>query len=257
MSSRRLFISDLHIEQSRTDIISGLFQFLDRNKNKCEALYILGDLFEVWIGDDAIADTEIAVASKLHDFSQHGASVFIMHGNRDFLIGDEYANRCGATIIYDNHLVKIEDENLLLLHGDTLCTDDIEYLRFRELVRNNIWQQQFLGKPITERAAYASQVRERSKLEMSSKSEYIMDVNQNAVLELFENHKPSKVLHGHTHRPAIHDLNTKSKNSMLGKVQRIVLGDWNEKGWYAELQGKTLELHSFALPNELSATNIN
>ena len=170
MSSRRLFISDLHIDQSRTDIIYGLFQFLERNKNKCEALYILGDLFEVWIGDDAIADTEIAVASKLHDFSQHGASVFIMHGNRDFLIGDKYAKRCGATIIYDNHLVKIEDENLLLLHGDTLCTDDIEYLRFRELVRNNIWQQQFLGKPITERAAYARQVRDRSKLEMSSKS---------------------------------------------------------------------------------------
>ena len=111
MSSRRLFISDLHIDQSRTDIIYGLFQFLERNKNRCEALYILGDLFEVWIGDDAIADTEMAVASKLRDFSQHGASVFIMHGNRDFLIGNEYANQCGATIIYDNHLVKIEDEN--------------------------------------------------------------------------------------------------------------------------------------------------
>ena len=141
MSSRRLFISDLHIDQSRTDIIYGLFQFLERNKNKCEALYILGDLFEVWIGDDAIADTEMAVASKLRDYSQHGASVVIMHGNRDFLIGNEYANQCGATIIYDNHLVKIEDENLLLLHGDTLCTDDIEYLRFRELVRDNIWKQ--------------------------------------------------------------------------------------------------------------------
>ena len=257
MSSRRLFISDLHIDQSRTDIIYGLFQFLERNKNKCEALYILGDLFEVWIGDDAIADTEMAVASKLRDFSQHGASVFIMHGNRDFLIGNEYANQCGATIIYDNHLVKIEDENLLLLHGDTLCTDDIEYLRFRELVRDNIWQQEFLGKPITERAAYARQVRERSKLEMSSKSEYIMDVNQNAVLELFKSHKTSKVLHGHTHRPAIHNIGAQSKNCILEKAQRVVLGDWNEKGWYAELQANTLELHSFALPNELSTTNIN
>ena len=257
MSSRRLFISDLHIEQSRTDIISGLFQFLDRNKNKCEALYILGDLFEVWIGDDAIADTEIAVASKLLDFSQNGASVFIMHGNRDFLIGEEYANRCGATIIYDNHLIKIEDENLLLLHGDTLCTDDIEYQRFRELVRDNIWQQEFLSKPITERAAYAQQVRDRSKLEALSKSEYIMDVNQNAVLKFFKNHKASKVLHGHTHRPAIHTIGAQSKNCILEKAQRVVLGDWNEKGWYAELQANTLELHSFALPNELSTTNIN
>ena len=257
MSSRQLFISDLHIEKSRTDIISGLFQFLDRNKNKCDALYILGDLFEVWIGDDAIADTEIAVASRLLEFSESGASVFIMHGNRDFLIGDEYAKLCGATIIYDNYLVKVGDESLLLLHGDTLCTDDIEYLRFRELVRNNIWRQEFLNKPITERATYARQVRDRSKLEMLSKSDYIMDVNQDAVLELFKTHKTSKVLHGHTHRPAIHDLNAKSEDSILGKAQRIVLGDWNQKGWYAELQGKTLELHSFSLPNELSTTNIN
>ena len=237
MSSRRLFISDLHIEQSRTDIISGLFQFLDRNKNKCEALYILGDLFEVWIGDDAIADTEIAVASKLLDFSQNGASVFIMHGNRDFLIGDEYANRCGATIIYDNHLIKIEDENLLLLHGDTLCTDDIEYLRFRELVRDNIWQQEFLGKPITERAAYARQVRERSKLEMSSKSEYIMDVNPDAVQQIFSEYNfPPFLIHGHTHRLKNHEYIFDKH-----ECQRWVLGDWHGKGNYISFKDGQLQ----------------
>ena len=237
----------MHIDHSRTDITAGLFNFLDKNKNNCDALYILGDLFEVWIGDDAVTSSDLEVASKLQDFSDCGASIFIMHGNRDFLLGSEYAERCGATILYDNHLIDMGPEKLLILHGDTLCTDDVDYQRFRALVRTSSWQKDFLNKSIKERIKFAEQAREESRRETSSKSELIMDVSHEAVVELFQKHAVSKILHGHTHRPAIHDLKIES-HTELQDVQRIVLGDWNNKGWYAELNGNSVTLQSFPLP---------
>ena len=250
MFGRSLFISDLHIDHSRTDITAGFFSFLERNKHACDALYILGDLFEVWIGDDAITAPDVEVASKLREFSECGASLFIMHGNRDFLIGREYAERCGATIIYDHHLINIGQEKLLLLHGDTLCTDDVDYQKFRALVRTNSWQKDFLSKSIKERTEFAEQARRQSRQETSSKSELIMDVNNEAVLELFQKHTVSKVLHGHTHRPAIHDLEISTQEAPSKTAQRIVLGDWNTKGWWAELKENILTLKSFSLPRK-------
>ena len=247
MFDRSLFISDLHIDHSRTDITAGFFSFLDRNKHTCDALYILGDLFEVWIGDDAITAPDIEIASKLREFSECGASLFVMHGNRDFLLGSEYADLCGATIIHDHHLIKIGQEKLLLLHGDTLCTDDEDYQNFRTLVRNKSWQRDFLSKSIEERTEFAKQAREKSRQETSSKSELIMDVNNKAVLELFDKYAVSKILHGHTHRPAIHDLKLATHGTSPKAAQRIVLGDWNKKGWWAELRENSLTLQSFPL----------
>ena len=250
MFGRSLFISDLHIDHSRPDITAGFFSFLDRNKHNCDALYILGDLFEVWVGDDAITNSELEVASKLREFSECGASLFIMHGNRDFLIGSEYAERCGATIIYDHHLINIGQEKLLLLHGDTLCTDDEDYQKFRTLVRTSSWQKDFLNKSIKERTEFAEKARDQSRQDTSSKSELIMDVNHQAVVELFHKHAVSKILHGHTHRPAVHDLEVARQASTPQAAQRVVLGDWDKKGWFAELTGNNVELHSFKLSSK-------
>ena len=250
MTDRLLFISDLHIDISRPDILAGLFQFLNENKNKCDALYILGDLFEMWIGDDAVSDLKLEVSNKLSEFSKCGPSLYILHGNRDFLIGNDYAKRCGATILEDHHIVSTGDENLLLLHGDTLCTDDAEYQQFRALVRNRSWQEEFLGKTVEERRSFAQKARNKSRSDTSLKSDSIMDVNQEEVLKLFKKYDISKILHGHTHRPAIHELKVTSKNSSTQTAQRIVLGDWDKKGWFAECTNKNVELHSFNLPNK-------
>tara|TARA_Y100000766_G_C18834758_1_gene569839 strand:+ start:236 stop:1006 length:771 start_codon:yes stop_codon:yes gene_type:complete len=256
LPDRRLFISDLHIDCSRPDILAGLLQFLDENKKKCDALYILGDLFEMWIGDDAVSDLKLEVSNKLSEFSKCGPSVYIMHGNRDFLIGNDYAKRCAATILEDHHIVRVGNENLLLLHGDTLCTDDTEYQQFRAVVRNRNWQKDFLSKTVEERRNFAQKARDKSKSDTSLKSDSIMDVNQEEVLKLFKKYHVSKILHGHTHRPAIHELKLRSKNLSPQTAQRIVLGDWDKKGWFAELTDKNVELHSFNLPSK-SASCIN
>ncbi len=249
MANRLLFISDLHIDCSRPDILAGFFQFLDENKNNCDALYILGDLFEVWIGDDAVSDVNLKVSKRLCEFSECGSSVYIMHGNRDFLIGSEYAKRCGATILEDHHIISTGDENLLLLHGDTLCTDDGEYQQFRALVRNRSWQKDFLSRTVEERRNFAQEARDKSRSDTSLKSDSIMDVNQEEVLKLFKKFHVSKILHGHTHRPAIHEFEIKSKSLSTQTAQRIVLGDWDKKGWFAECTDNNVELHSFNLPN--------
>ena len=158
--------------------------------------------------------------------------------------------RCGATILEDHHIISTGDENLLLLHGDTLCTDDAEYQQFRTLVRNKSWQEEFLSKTVEERRNFAQEARDKSKSETSLKSDSIMDVNQEEVLKLFQKYHVSKILHGHTHRPAIHELKVKSKKLSTQTAQRIVLGDWDERGWWAELYNNRLSLKSFALSND-------
>lgn len=147
MSKRILFISDLHLQESRSDITRTLLQFLDINSGKCAALYILGDLFEDWIGDDEQSPLIDEITSALRGFHVAGSSIYLMHGNRDFLIGDNFAKRCGAELIEDPCILKTEAGHIVLLHGDTLCTDDLEYMQFRAQVRQQVWQQEFLAKP--------------------------------------------------------------------------------------------------------------
>lgn len=248
MSRRILFISDLHLEKSKPSITYGFLKFLEKNENRCSELYILGDLFEVWIGDDAISELEILVATSLAQFSQQGASVFILHGNRDFLIRENYAERCAAKLIYDHHQLNIGSDTILLLHGDTLCTDDDEYQKFRTIVRDELWQKEFLSRSIEERKAFANEARNESQKANITKPQQIMDVNQNSVKQLFSEKAATKILHGHTHRPAIHDLEmSELHDNGSREVQRIVLGDWGKLGWFAEINEEKLSLNSFKI----------
>lgn len=247
MPPRILFISDLHLEESRQDITNSFLNFLKGNQNRCSALYILGDLFEVWIGDDAISELEIIIADALTQFSNCGASIYLLHGNRDFLIMEDYAKLCSANLIDDHHIIHSGSDKILLLHGDTLCTDDVDYQQFRILVRGEVWKKDFMSKSIVERTVYANEARTKSQTATATKPEKIMDVNHNAVHELFKGNDLTKIIHGHTHRPAIHNFKVALNDNSPKKVQRIVLGDWDKLGWYAELTDGKFLLNSFSL----------
>ena len=243
LSSRQLFISDLHLETARPDITRTLLQFLLDNRGKCTDLFILGDLFEVWIGDDDPAPLAETVANALHQFSAAGSKVYLMHGNRDFLLGADFANRCGADLIDEPYLLAIGSSPVLLLHGDILCSDDADYQQFRVLVRAPAWQQEFLARPLAERREFADQARQQSRSATANKAMDIMDVNQQAVKELLQNKGELRLLHGHTHRPAIHQLELETGE----QATRIVLGSWEKQAWYASSDDSGIQLHHFPL----------
>jgi UDP-2,3-diacylglucosamine hydrolase len=243
VSSRLLFISDLHLEESRPDITEGLLRFLERETGRCQALYILGDLFEVWLGDDTDDPLAEQIAAALNTFATSGADVYLMHGNRDFLIGSDFADRCGASLLNDPAVIASSLGPILLSHGDALCTDDTDYQRFRQQVRNPEWQRQFLAQPLAARRAFAEQARTESRSATSAKAMEIMDVNQQAVQSLLAEHEIPRLLHGHTHRPAMHDID----DSAAGSGWRLVLGDWDKQGWYAEVDEGEVRLESFPL----------
>ncbi|MSR12575.1 MAG: UDP-2,3-diacylglucosamine diphosphatase [Gammaproteobacteria bacterium] len=248
MSARLLFISDLHLEASRPDITRTLLQFLADNRGNCTALYILGDLFEVWIGDDDPSPLAAAVAQALHQFSAAGPQVYLMHGNRDFLLGTDFANRCGAKLLNGPYtLASPAGSTLLLLHGDSLCTDDIDYQQFRLLVRTPHWQQEFLAQSLAARHAFAAKARAQSKSATANKHMDIMDVNSQTVLEILQSNAPVTLLHGHTHRPAIHYIDVAAGAGGARSAQRIVLGAWDTEPWYAESDGAGIRLQKLAL----------
>ncbi len=247
MAKPVLLISDLHLEPARQDITDAFFSFLENHRGNCAALYILGDLFEVWIGDDAPSTLADEVAARLKAFSDCGIPVYLMHGNRDFLIGAEFANRCGATLVNDPYELQVGDASYLLLHGDTLCTDDVEYQEFRNQVRNNAWQQGFLAKSVEERDAFARAAREKSAEATANKRTEIMDVNPDAVLELITRSGHTQIIHGHTHRPAQHEVALPQPVNGYHSASRTVLGDWDKAGWCGEVTADGVELHKFPL----------
>lgn len=247
MAERTLFISDLHLEPARPDITRSLKAFLAREAGQCQALYILGDLFEVWIGDDDESSLATEVASALHAFHIAGARVYLMHGNRDFLLGTGYADRCGATLITEPYSLPLADGEILLLHGDSLCTDDVDYQKFRAEVRAPDWQQAFLARSLEERRDFARKAREQSRAATAGKAMSIMDVNGAAVQALLQETGQHTLLHGHTHRPAIHELAIEQPVAGRTSGQRIVLGSWEDAGWFAESDGNQILLHKFSL----------
>ncbi len=247
MSTRILFISDLHLEESRPDITDAFLGFLDSNKSACSALYILGDLFEVWIGDDNRTPLGESVAEALNAFHQAGPTVQILHGNRDFLLGAEYAQRCGATLLKDYSTIDSPIGPILVLHGDDLCTDDVEYIQFRDRVRQAAWQQDFLGKTLDERRDFAQQARQQSQKANSGKNISIMDVNPQAVAKCLLERNQSLLIHGHTHRPAIHDFTLADPARGQRDARRVVLGDWDKDGWYIDVSPAGLRLEKFPL----------
>jgi len=220
-----LFISDLHLDPERPAVTELFLDFIASRAIRSEALYILGDLFEAWIGDDDNGVMNEAVCHGLKACSAAGTPVFLMHGNRDFLLGNAFAERCACTLLDDPTRIDLYGTPTLLMHGDLLCTDDTEYLRFRETVRNPPWQQALLSKSLHERRRMAQEMRASSREQTSGKAESIMDVNSEAVDRVMTEHHVQRLIHGHTHRPAFHDL------QLAGHpAQRIVLGDWYEHG---------------------------
>ncbi|WP_047539589.1 UDP-2,3-diacylglucosamine diphosphatase [Methylotenera versatilis] len=227
-----LFISDLHLCDSRPNITQAFIAFLQKTAIKAQALYILGDLFEYWPGDDAIdIGLHQSTIQALRNLSQQGVSTFLIHGNRDFLLGDSFAKAANITLLPDPSLLHLYGKPVLLSHGDALCTDDIAYQQFRHEVRSPAWQNQFLSQALNNRIAYIEQLRIKSTQEKSHKSMLIMDVNTDAVATLLrENAYPPLFIHGHTHRPYQHFIELDGH-----QCERWVLGDWYEQGSYLRL----------------------
>lgn len=229
--SHCLFISDLHLCDSRPHITTAFIEFLEHTAVKAQALYILGDLFEYWAGDDTIeVGAQRASIDALRRLSKN-VPVFFMAGNRDFLIGDGFSKATGITIMPDPSLITLYGKPVLLSHGDALCTDDTAYQAFRTEVRSQTWQNQFLSQPLETRIAFIEQLRAKSEQEKSTKSMQIMDVNAAAVEHLLSQYDyPPLFIHGHTHRPNTHVYH------LAGHVcERWVLGDWYEQGSYLML----------------------
>lgn len=220
-----LFLSDLHLHPSRPAIIDCFVHFLLAQQGRAQALYILGDLFEAWIGDDHPDPGYEPVKTALRACHEAETPVYLMHGNRDFLIGERFCEETGCVLLPDPTRIDLYGTPTLLMHGDTLCTDDAEYQSLRTQVRDAQWQRRILALPVRERLALAQQARELSTLATQGKDEYIMDVNAGEVLRVIEEYKVDLLIHGHTHRPAVHHCECRGR-----RVTRIVLGDWYTRG---------------------------
>ena len=235
--SSTLFISDLHLDPARPAVTSALAAFLEQHRD-CAALYILGDLFESWVGDDD--DTELAdeVRGLLKRFTDSGPALFIMRGNRDFLLGEAFCLAAGARLLPDPSVIDLYGIPTLLMHGDSLCTADIDYQAFRRTSRDPAWQRDVLGRSLQQRRDLACQLREMSKAANSNKAEDIMDVTPAEVRDKLREYQVGQLIHGHTHRPARH----KHRDGV-----RWVLGDWDHHGWVLEASSQGIFLNNFPI----------
>lgn len=225
MSAPTLFISDLHLDGSRPDITAQFLAFLEGDARKAKALYILGDLFETWIGDDDPDPEKLRIQKALRLLTSSGVPCFVMHGNRDFLLGKRFCENTGCNLIDDGARVKLNGRTAVLLHGDTLCTDDRDYQRLRRIVRNPFVKLIFKVMTLAQRQRLAAKIRAGSKAHIENSMATIMDVNANAVRAAFDKYGVELMIHGHTHRPAVHTVDTGK-----GVATRIVLGDWYDQG---------------------------
>jgi len=220
-----LFVSDLHLEAERPDIASQFLKFLETEASEADDLYILGDLFEAWVGDDDPNTHYFTIKRALRKLVDGGIPVYFMHGNRDFMIGRGFANETGVEILKDPYRVNMYGQKALLSHGDVLCTDDVQYQRVRKMTRDPDWQATILARPLKDRLRMAEEARRQSLEQTLNLSMEIMDVNQDAVRKVIQEFKVDVLLHGHTHRPAIHEVDLGNR-----KAKRIVLGDWYTQG---------------------------
>ena len=232
------FISDIHLSDKHPELTQAFFTFLNESKEACTHLYILGDLFEAWIGDDDTTPLAQEVKNALRTFTDDGPATFFIHGNRDFLIGEAFAKETGITILPDPYTLNINDQKIVISHGDFLCTDDVDYITFRNQVRSDEWQSDFLNKPIAEREEIAESMRDASQEATAEKSNTITDVNLDAVNSFIDQHKLRFFIHGHTHRPNIHNYQS---------AKRVVLGDWGNSGWYCWLDEDSYRLEQFSI----------
>jgi UDP-2,3-diacylglucosamine hydrolase len=220
-----LFISDLHIDENSPDITQQFLNLANGEARGVEALYILGDLFESWVGDDAADPNQLEAMSAIKGLTDCGVPCFVMHGNRDFLLGEKFCAMTGARLLPDPVIMTLYGESVLVMHGDALCTDDRAYQRLRATVRNPEWQRQFLALSIKSRRALAGAARVGSQAHTANLEYTITDVNPLSVNLAMRQAGTSTLLHGHTHRPAIHPLTVDGR-----ACTRIVLGDWHAQG---------------------------
>jgi UDP-2,3-diacylglucosamine hydrolase len=243
--ARWLFISDLHLAAERPAANEQFFRFLNEEAPGAQALCVLGDLFEYWIGDDELRDAggeplAREVAQAFRTLRQSGVELCVMHGNRDFLMGRGFADAAGVRLLDDPSVLPIAGVRTLLMHGDTLCTDDHDYQQWRRTARSNDWQRSFLAAPLAERRAQMLRLRERSRQVIAEKPADIMDVNDQAVREAFRHHGVRRLIHGHTHRSAYHELEVNG-----ARCERWVLPDWYAGGGYLSVDEMGARLVSF------------
>ena len=220
-----IFISDLHLDKDRPKVIRYFIDFLNNLESDIESLYILGDFVEYWVGDDDPGDGLEEVFSSIKKKS-NSIPIYFMHGNRDFMISEKFCNHHGMKFLKDPTKIKLHGKKILLMHGDTLCVDDIEYQKFRTMVRSPLWQNEMLKKSLEERINLAKMLRAKSLSETGTKDEVIMDVNNDEVISQLKKYNVDMIIHGHTHRPNIHKVISENK-----ECKRIVLGDWYDKSF--------------------------
>lgn len=236
------FISDLHLSTERPEITAALQRFFNETASDATAVYILGDFFDAWVGDDDNSEFATSLKTQLLALHKRGIEVFFIRGNRDFMIGEALANACSFTLLEDETVIELYGKRVLLMHGDTLCTADIEYQHFRKMVRNPVWQQQVLALPLSQRRAMAADLRSKSQSMNAMKAEDIMDVTEAEVVTIMDEYRVKTLIHGHTHRPGQHQFNEKGKPH-----SRWVLGDWHDCAHYIRADENSLELIKYTI----------
>ena len=234
MTTRRVYLSDLHLGSAREARFARFSECLGNEAQWADEIFILGDLFEMWVGDDDDSELAERTCTSLSEAAAH-ARVLVMAGNRDFLCGPGFAARSGTELIQDPFLT---DDGLVLAHGDALCTDDATYAELRRTVRSAAWQQEMLAKPLEERRRIGAEMRAASTASNANKADNIMDVTPSAVRRLLDDHSAAVLIHGHTHRPGIHRIQDRT---------RYVLGNWEGCGWLLRQKGRRFDLECFSL----------
>ena len=231
------FIADLHLAQNRPDITACFLRFLKGEATQAQHLYILGDLFEAWIGDDDDSAYLTSITEALAALSALGTTIYYIHGNRDFLLGQRFAKKSAMILLPDIDLIDLYGESVVIMHGDTLCTRDVGYQNFRKKSRSWWWQALIKSLPLFVRKKIAADYRKKSVAATAIKSQDIMDVTPDEVVKCLENYHSQLLIHGHTHRPAVHELNANNK-----AAKRIVLGDWYEQGAWLKVTPTSMQL---------------
>ena len=237
------FIADLHLAQNRPDITACFLSFLENDATNAEALYILGDLFEYWIGDDDDSPFVDEIAKGINTLSRAGTQVYFIHGNRDFLLGKRFAEKAGMTLLPEVDIIDIYGQKAVIMHGDTLCTRDLAYQKFRRKSRSWWWQSIVKSLPLFIRRKMAEDYRRKSANATAMKSQDIMDVTEDEVSKCLINNQCNLLIHGHTHRPNIHKLEVNGR-----PAKRVVLGDWYEQGSWLKFDINGYELMNRQLP---------
>lgn len=244
---KRLFISDLHLDESRPWVVNAFSTFLKTRARQARELYILGDLFEAWIGDDDDGELATRVRTNMRDLAEAGVELYLMQGNRDFLLGSRFARETCCRMLADPSVIEVGGKPCVLSHGDALCTRDSEYMQLREVLRSRAWQDEILERSLDERRTLAREVREESRRAGANKADNIMDVTAEAVCQLMQEHRANLMIHGHTHRPAVHEFDLSGE-----PASRIVLGDWFHYAWVLELEGRQRALRRIPIPGRPS-----